>query len=190
MRVEPSAEKEVVISAAQIFASDMGDILSFGNAIHALFEEIEWYGTSDIDLIVENWVSKSDDSKMVQEKICNQFRKALEAPEVQKELAKPGCDAEVWREKSFEIVLEGKWVTGQFDRVTVLKNEAGKPVEAVILDYKSNRIDSKEHLMETAEEYRSQLALYSRALSRILKISEKKISRRLLFSEKGRVVDV
>ena len=190
LRVEPSAEKEVVISAAQIFASDMGDILSFGNAIHAMFEEVEWYETSDADLIVENWISKSDDFPSVQKKICDQFRKALGVPGVQKELSKPDCDAELWREKSFEIVLEGKWVTGQFDRVTVLKDETGKPVEAVILDYKSNRIDSEKHLMETAEEYRSQLALYSRALSRILKIPEKRIFRRLLFTEQGRVVDL
>jgi len=190
LRVEPSAEKEVISSAAQLFAPEMRDILGFGSAIHALFEDVEWYDTSDLEAIAEKWRARSNDLPTVQQEICEQFLRAIAVKEVRRELTRPDGDVVLWREKSFEVVLDARWVTGQFDRVTIVNDDAGRPVSAVILDYKSNRVESEEQFRETVKEYRPQLALYSRALSRILKIPETRIARRLLFTRTGRIADV
>jgi len=189
-RIEPSAEKEIISSAARLFAGEVSNILRFGNAIHALFEAVEWSGSADTEALISAWRQESTEPPSVQEKVCDQFRQAMASPEVIAELSCPEGNPLLWREKNFEIVLDSRWVTGQFDRVTVIRDADGRPLSATILDYKSNRVNDDKQLAMTAEAYRSQLALYSRALSHILHVPDAAITRRLLFTRIGRVVEL
>jgi ATP-dependent exoDNAse (exonuclease V) beta subunit len=96
----------------------------------------------------------------------------------------------LWREKAFELMLDGSVVAGQFDRVVIGHDAGGRPVNATILDFKSNRIESDDalHRTATAAGYRDQLGLYATALQRILGPSLTHIAQALLFTRAGRVV--
>ena len=84
-------------------------------------------------------------------------------------------------------MLEDQWITGVFDRVTITQNPDGRPLQATILDYKSNEITDEAELVSTAEHYRPQLLLYGEALSRMLQIDSSQVMLQLLFTGPGRV---
>ena len=105
-------------------------------------------------------------------------------PSVQAALRCPEGKVELWREKRFEVVLEAQWVTGIFDRVTIIRDEKGTPQSATILDYKSNQIHQPAQFEKAIETYRPQLELYSKALSLILKIPQAAITKQLLFTRR------
>jgi ATP-dependent helicase/nuclease subunit A len=189
-RVEPSTEKEVITSAAHLFSAESRDVLDFGSAIHELFEAVEWINDLDPEAVIAAWLERSSNTEEVKRDVCTQFRNALTLEPVKKALSRPQGHVELWRERSFEIVLESQWVSGQFDRVTILRDQDGHAVSASILDYKSNRIDQPAQFKETTEHYRPQLELYGRALAQILKLPETAIVKQLLFTRTGTVTEV
>lgn len=73
----------------------------------------------------------------------------------------------LWRERSFEILVDGVWVSGTFDRVVLFDD--GGTRRAVVYDYKTNRKrDTETHAgfearMRTA--YAGQMQSYRRALA-------------------------
>jgi ATP-dependent helicase/nuclease subunit A len=186
--VEPSAREALVRKAAWLFDAESRRVLDFGTAIHALFEQVAWIETADAEAIVRDWLKTSADPEAVRRDAGEQFRRALGAAEVRGALGRPAGAAELWREKRFEIVFEdGAWVSGTFDRVTILRDGRGRAERAVILDYKSDRIEASQ-AAAAAEKYREQLDLYAQALARILKLDASAISRELLFTRPARVV--
>jgi ATP-dependent helicase/nuclease subunit A len=186
-RIEPSTEKEIITSAALLFKPEMRDVLDFGSAIHALFEAVEWIEDMDVEAVIQDWLKRSTDGELVKRDVCTQFRNAVMVPAVRSALAQPAGTSELWREKRFEVILESQWVTGIFDRVTIIKDKKGTPQSATILDYKSNRVETPEKLKETTETYRPQLDLYQRALSHILRIPKAAITKQLLFTRTGTI---
>ena len=50
---------------------------------------------------------------------------------------KPYVPCDVWRERSFDVMIQGSWVSGIFDRVVVERDETGGAVSAVIYDFKT-----------------------------------------------------
>ncbi len=89
-----------------------------------------------------------------------------------------------------EIVLDDQWITGAFDRVTIAQDSDGKPLQATVLDFKSNEIADDTELANTAEYYRSQLLLYGKALSRMLQINPSQVTLQLLFTCSGKVYNI
>ncbi len=189
-RVEPSTEEEVITNAASLFSVESREVLDFGSAIHALFEAVEWIDDCDPEAIVQEWSSLAVVDDQVRRDVCDQFRNALTLEAVKKALSRPTGSVELWRERRFEIVLESQWVSGQFDRVTIIRDDSGKALAATILDYKSNRISQPTEFKEATEHYRPQLELYGRALSRILNLPESSISKQLLFTRTGTITEV
>jgi len=189
-RVEPSSEQEIVTSAALLFEEEMREVLDFGQAIHALFEAVEWIDDLDPEAVIEAWLQQSSDNDAVKRDACAQFRDAVAREPVREALTCPDGNVELWREKSFEIVLGSQWVSGQFDRVTIVRDAQGKPQSATILDYKSNRVESEPQFKKTTEHYRPQLELYGEALSHILKIPDSAITKQLLFTRTGTITTV
>ncbi len=97
---------------------------------------------------------------------------------------------ELWREKSFELILDSEWVSGTMDRVVLLRNAAGVAESAEILDYKSDRLADEAALQAAARRYAPQMALYRKVLSRLAGLKPEKIRCRLLFTSAARAVDV
>lgn len=95
----------------------------------------------------------------------------LGTPEARSLFAKPEGEWSCWNEKPFDLMIDGKWVSGCFDRVHV-RREGGKAVEARIYDYKTNRSTPA----KIAEEYEGQMEQYRQAASRLLGLPLDKIS--------------
>lgn len=137
------------------FSLDAADL---GTEIHELLSCIEWEA-SQVDLS-----ACSKDARTLLEA----FLKSAEAKAI---FAKPAGEWDLWNEKPFDLMIDGKWISGCFDRVHV-RREAGKAVEARIYDYKTNRSTPE----AIAEEYTGQMQQYSLAASRLLGLPLDKIT--------------
>ena len=188
VRREPSRLETVTRPAASLFKRETGDVLAFGTAIHRLFQMIEWLDGLDIDASVASWRASAMESATVLRDAERQFRDSLAQPEVRRALTRPAGSCLLWREKPFELMVDGVALAGQFDRVVILCDARGNPTTASILDFKSNRIESDDALRQTADHYREQLGLYAAALRRILGPGLGAVAQSLLFTRAGRVV--
>lgn len=188
VRREPSKLDPVVRPAATLFSREAGDVLSFGTAIHRLFQQVEWLETLEIERIVATWRTSATETTAVLHDAERQFRASLDQPDVRQALTRPTQACALWREKPFELTLDGTLVAGQFDRAIIYHNALGLPVAATIMDFKSNRVESDDALHRTAANYHDQLALYATALRRILGPSLTQITTAILFTRVGRVV--
>lgn len=189
-RVEPSAHDDAAMPAARLFAVENRDVLDFGSAIHGLFEQVEWTDDVDPEAIVAAWRPPADLPSEVRDDVVKQFLRSLSTKEVRIALTRPGGDCTLWREKGFEVVLDGEWMTGTFDRVTIERAEGGGISRVTVLDYKSSIVENDGDLARKARQFASQLQLYSKALSEILGVEESKIHRQLLFTRVGRVSEL
>jgi ATP-dependent exoDNAse (exonuclease V) beta subunit len=108
---------------------------------------------------------------------------------------KPGQEAMLWREKSYEIYREGdgkgEWETGQFDRV-VFTGE-GEEREAVIYDFKTNALKSGESTeafeRRMCRTYAPQMNAYRAALGTLTGLPPKRIRSVLLLESTGTAVE-
>jgi len=189
-RIEPSRRDGFERRVASLFDVETREVLDFGTAIHHLLEQVEWIDAADPEAIIAAWLRESADSPAVQRDVTVQFRRCLQVETVRNALARPSGPHRLWREKHFEIVLDGALVSGQFDRVLIVEDKAGRPVKASVLDYKSNRIATDVEFDRTVSHYREQMALYGRALSVILHLPPEAIRLQLLFTRAAVVRDV
>ncbi len=102
-------------------------------------------------------------------------REALAMPRVE-----AGLKVELWRERDFVVMDDGKILRGQFDRVVIARDAAGKAVWARLLDFKTDQVVD-ETVAEKVEGYRPQVKAYLRALARMLGLAESSVSGELLF---------
>ena len=178
-RSTPSRGAEFERDSGRVFEPVMRQRRAFGSAVHAVFEDIAWLDPAnppvwdDVDPAVKEHVTA-----------------CLASLEVALLLQRPTIPHELWREQSFEMVLNGRWVSGVFDRVVVVRDEAGNPVSVDIIDFKTNHIDDPAGIMEHAEPYRSQLETYRSVIERIVGLSAEKIRMLLVFTGLGRVVEL
>ena len=150
----PSAQSpESALRAA--FSSDAADL---GTEIHEVLSRIEWDP------------SKADLSKCSApaRELLEQFLRSERAREV---FIRPSGEWDLWNEKAFDLMIQGSWVSGCFDRVHV-RRENGQAVEAEIYDYKTNRSTPE----AIAREYEGQMEQYRKAASILLGIGIDKVS--------------
>lgn len=147
-------------SAAVLFDRDYGSGAAHGVEVHAEYERIEW---ADGDVL---------------DKLPAAFRIAF---------VKPSADAEVWRERNYELFADGRWETGQFDRVVF--TGVGDDRRAVIYDFKTNakrpRESDEGFAARMCDSYAQQMASYRAALSALTGISPAKIKSVLLLVSTG-----
>jgi len=139
------------------FSPDAADL---GTEIHEVLSRIEW-DTTQADL-----AGCSDPAR----ELLAPFLKSAHAKEVFFKPSRSG-EWELWNEKPFDLVIDGKWISGCFDRVHV-RHEGGKAVEAHIFDYKTNRSAPE----AIAKEYEGQMEQYRQAASSLLGLSLDKIA--------------
>ncbi len=169
-RVSPSSSghHDFAVPASYLFSESAGEAAKKGTEIHGQYEAVEW----------------------ADEKTLAALPKAFHVAFV-----KPGPEATLWREKSYEIYREGdgkgEWETGQFDRV-VFTGE-GDEREAVIYDFKTNALRSGESI-EAFEQrmirtYSSQMSAYRAALGTLMGLSANRIRSVLLLQSTGSAVE-
>ena len=139
------------------FATDAADL---GTEIHEVLSRIEW------DASQVNLSSCSKEART----LLDGFLKSARAKEL---FYDPGSNWELWNEKPFDLMIEGQWISGIFDRVHI-RREGSKAVEAHIYDYKTNRSTPQ----EIAKEYEGQMEQYRKAAASLLGIDVKAVTAR------------
>lgn len=121
----------------------------WGRNVHALLARIEW---KESDFSTEGF------SPNVVEKV-KKFLKTKPSEFLQK----PAELVEVWRERAFMVLVDGRPLSGVFDRVHIHRDTAGQVVKVEIFDYKT------EDAEDVKTRYKEQLAAYRTAASLLLR---------------------
>ena len=173
-RRRPSAHGGMKVSGANLFDSHGMDAASFGSEVHAIFEDIEWKD--------ENTAATLEQHRKLFPDATDEVERCLRVDGIA-EMFKPIEQAAVWRERAFELVLEGEFCSGVFDRVVLFGDTAH------IIDFKTDRVND-DTIADAAEHHQPQLALYRRVLARLTGLSEKAITCKLVFTRSTQVVEV
>jgi ATP-dependent helicase/nuclease subunit A len=149
----PSSQRVGSVAADRLFSLDSA--AEFGAAVHALLARVEWWDGAGDPL-----------GKGVSGPAADEARSCIRAPEHADAWIRstaPGSVSEVWRERPFEGVIDGAWVTGRFDRVVVNRSPSGDPISAVVYDFKTGRLEPDADSSVEGSRHADQLAIYRRA---------------------------
>ena len=151
----PSDRQTSRLDAGKMFTLGGGqNAADFGRAVHALLAEVEW--ADGAGRLVAQWAARGAAGEAA--------LACLRESALASVWARPAAAefVEVWRERAFEIVLDGAWVTGVFDRVVVERDAAGGAVRATVFDFKTDTDDSA-----VLERHAAQLNLYRQAVANL-----------------------
>ncbi len=178
----PSAEKGGVVQAAQLFALEGAGARAaeFGTAVHTLLAEMEWGGPPP----VAAWRARGVPAGAVNEAVA-----CLQAPALAGVWQQPP-GGEVWRERAFEIVLDGAWVTGVFDRVVVSRAADGRVSGVCVYDFKTDRVEDETQLAEGLRRHETQLNTYRRVAAAMTGVPAEVVRCELVFTFRQRSVPV
>ncbi len=189
IRIQPSQQATYNQPAGLLFEENYHSGREFGTVVHELFYEVRWIDDQEVDDIIRQWQEKTTSQPELWPSVIDHFRRTLSHPDVKLALRRPAGNIELWRERRFEVVLDRRWVSGIFDRVVIYRDYEGKTQRAVILDFKSDELDSADDFERASSGYRPQLALYRQALSQILSLDPSQITTQLLFTRPGKLVE-
>ena len=111
---------------------------------------------------------------------------------LERALTKPEGFVALWRERAFEVLADGEWTSGRFDRV-VFTEVAGRR-KATVYDFKTNarlRGESEaDFSRRLAETYAGQMSAYRRAVVALTGLAPADVSSVLLLTSTGAAVPV
>ncbi len=183
-RRTPSGSESSLVSARQLFSRSGRFARAYGTLVHALFEQIEWLDDLASDSLSSLWAAVPCADEAVRIRAEEEVRSCLESSAAQAVLRRPSDAAICWREKRFEILLNGEWLSGTFDRVVL------EPHRATILDFKTDKVDDDEAFEARIEGYRPQLQTYREVLARMTGLPAEVIECQLLFTHRRQVLAV
>lgn len=180
-RREPSAEEAREMSKAAFFDPGRRRALERGSALHDALAGIGWLDDMDdpdpLSRRPRAAVWSVDAAKTADEIV----RHLLNGDNARRLLGRPKAEADLWREKRFDLVLDNAWVTGIFDRVVLERGDDGAWTRALLLDYKTDRPAPDGSLDVAVAVYRPQMLLYRRSLSLLSGLDESRIETVLWF---------
>ncbi len=182
VHVQPSRRPERVQSAGRLFEPAARDALEVGAAVHQLFEKVGWIERTDIEALIAEWNLSSPLREDLRQQAAGIFRRAVSAPPIRSALARPPVEVDLWRERRFEVVARGRWISGSFDRVVISRGPDGRPMEATVIDFKSDEVGGEAAIEEAARLYRPQMEAYRTALSRMLGLPPARVTLKLVFT--------
>jgi ATP-dependent helicase/nuclease subunit A len=143
----------------------------FGTAVHKVFEQIEWWTPSQ---------TLGGDKGAIA-----LVRKCLATPEIRALFTCENERDEALRELPVEFMEQDSWWSGIIDRLILRRNADGGLRQAILIDYKSDRVDAVAALLDR---YAEQLAVYRRATAAALKLGEEEVAVILLSTHLEAVV--
>lgn len=161
---------------------------SYGTAMHAMLEQVGFIdeGLPDHDALHRAGASSGATGIDIDQAV-DALQKALQQPGAQKLLQRDDADA-LWRERRFMVRMDDRLIAGSFDRVH-LWHRNGKPVRALLIDYKTDRVDDTT-IDAVVSRYADQLRMYRQALSVMLGLDPSAIQTKLYFVGDDRVIAV
>jgi len=187
----PSAMKTSQLRGSLVFELGRNRSADFGSAVHERFAEIDWIPNDGVETWAAVWNERYGANEATEEALA-----CLRAPELGGIWRKPsgasarGPAVEVWRERTFEMVLDGDWVTGVFDRVVVMRGEDGLAVAATVVDFKTDRLEADIDWAQAAARHAGQLNLYRRVVSILTGIPLIQVRCELVFTQRRQSVPV
>ena len=131
------------------------DASDLGSEIHAALATISW-----LDETPPSFPKCSDQTT----RLLDLF---FTAPPARNLFRRPDEPCDLWREKSFDVLVAGQWVSGVFDRVHVRLHPDGQPASATIYDFKTDKASPE----EIQSRYARQLTAYKTAAAILLGLS-------------------
>jgi ATP-dependent helicase/nuclease subunit A len=177
----PSEAKTGEISGERFFTLENGGgAVRFGRVVHGLLAQVEWGGEPEATRLAAAWRDEGDAGA--------EALACVSVPALAEVWIKPpAARVEVWRERAFEIVLEGAWVTGVFDRVVVEFDGAGRACRAAVYDFKTDR-GAEADLARAAARHEGQIAIYRRAVAVLTGLPVARVRAEVVFTEPSRKV--
>ncbi len=169
----PSGEGADVAGMMQIFLPERGRAMEFGATVHRLLSEVEWGPADDIEA---RWKERAEPAEAMAEALA-----VLRAPQLAEMWTRPARAAEVWRERAFEMLLDGVWITGVMDRVVVRHGPDGRAEHAMVYDFKTDRLE-EDGLDVAAARHQGQMALYRVAAARLTGLDLDSVDVQLVFT--------
>ncbi|MEI6861269.1 MAG: 3'-5' exonuclease, partial [Verrucomicrobiota bacterium] len=166
----PSGEQPTTRDGAALFAPESGAGMEFGSAVHALLSEVEWGGAEVAAKLATIWRERGGPAAVADTALA-----CLRATALAGVWTKPDTRAEVWRERAFEAVLDGAWVTGVFDRVVITRDTADQVTGATVFDFKTDAVPD-------AARHAGQMGLYRGAAALLLGLPETAVRAELVFT--------
>jgi ATP-dependent helicase/nuclease subunit A len=123
-----------------------------GSEVHALFEQVAWLAPGEVPKLLRSQAGAIVED-FLREESCHQH------------FEKPKGGIVLHREQSFEVLLDGKWMSGAIDRMHVHRDDEGKVIKVDIYDFKTDRVESMEALKTL---YEGQMEAYRRAVVEVL----------------------
>jgi ATP-dependent exoDNAse (exonuclease V) beta subunit len=178
------------ISLTDLLHNGPQGAMRIGTAVHSLLERIADAALPDAARCAEQWRKETSFDEDTKRQACALVLLALQKEEVRAALGRPSPDSEIWVEKPFEAIIDGQWVSGVFDRVTLKRSGSDGFAEAAVLDYKTDSAETETDIGELVETYRPQMRLYIKVVQSLTGLRPDKVIGRLLFVRPGRVVTV
>lgn len=185
MARRPSGEKRGKLAGKKLFGLLGNRAAEFGTRVHELLAQVQWLDAFDGKFPVVLKEKGKEDA--VREALS-----CLHAPSLSSVWTRP-IDAprcEVWRERSFEVVVCGAWVTGSFDRVIVKFNDSGQASSAAVFDFKTDHVSDHDDVNEVAFRYAGQLELYREVAAVMWGLDRENVAVSVVLTKSCRIVNV
>ena len=185
-RVTPSGEEDFEIKGSMLFSPGREPGRRLGNLVHELLAHVEWWDvTSSVAALESRWqASGLLRGEAIEATALAMVRGVLHSVSAQFAFAKPSPEAQAWRERPFDLIREGNWISGVFDRVIVMRDSVR------LIDFKTDEVPDEAALNTKVAGYRPQIMLYRQALARLTGLKLEQIESALLFTRNCRLVDV
>ena len=182
MARRPSGDNKERWNAAGLFSLEANAGAEFGSAVHKLFSEVEWNGAAKL----AEWERRG-----LPVEVLNEAAGCLREPGLASIWTKQANAGrkELWRERTFEVVLDNIWVTGVFDRVVVEHDVAGRARRAIVYDFKTDRF-AEEQMVEAVSRHMGQLNMYRRVVAVLTGLNLGSVAGELIFTQHRRRVPV
>lgn len=153
-----------------LFGREGRGAADFGTQVHALFEKVEWWDPAQASI----WQAARQ-AEGASPAALTEVMRCLCAPQLAPLFQRPGNASQVWRERSFEVVLDGVWFTGVFDRVLVEFDAAGRATQALVVDFKTDRSGWGAAGELAVPKHAGQLNLYRRVSAKLTGLGEDRV---------------
>jgi len=146
------------------FATVSLDAAALGTEVHQALAGIEW-----IDSCTPDWESLSIPA-------ANLVRGFMDKPAVREALTRPTNPVDLWRERAFDVLLDGQWISGVFDRVMVHQSPDSRPISAIVYDFKTDQGNP----VDIEARYEGQMKIYRQAACKLLSLTEAQVKSQIL----------
>jgi ATP-dependent helicase/nuclease subunit A len=150
----PSAHLGEDVPAAMILGG--GAARHLGTEVHELLAQVEWLGDQP-----DYAGTSAEGAKLAREFLASNRAAFMKSP---------GDNVTVWRERAFDVEIDGRAVSGIFDRVHILRGKDGAVLEAQVYDFKTDKDPS-----DLREQYKDQLEDYAYAAAKLLDLPRNKV---------------